>query len=154
MKSKDLGSGNVVLVDDEDFHFLEKYNWCVNSSNYVMRVKTKSGKRETITLHRLITGVPSNLQVDHANGNRLDNRRKNLRVCTRSQNCVNRTSKVKSKSGYRGVTKHYNKWRARIEQNGKKIHLGLFETPELAAKAYDQIALSLYGDFAVLNFPE
>ena len=157
MKQIKLTQGKYALVDDQDYKWLNQWNWCVNSNNYVMRVKTIKKKRETITLHRLIMNAPKGMQVDHKNANRLDNQRDNLRLATHSQNCSYRKSSTKPASGYRGVTKYQKKnelkWIARIEVNGRKKYLGIYNTPELAAKVYDTYAEALYGKFSVLNFP-
>lgn len=141
-----LPHGKYAYVSDRDYEWLNQYRWCINSQNFVMRIVNK----KTITMHRLIMNPPRNMQVDHINGDRLDNRRENLRICTQSQNCTNRAS-VKSKSGYKGVSKHWNKWRAVIKVNQKKIHLGLFDTKEEAALAYNKAAKVYFGDFARLN---
>lgn len=142
-----LAHGKFIMVDDEDYEWLSQYKWSLNSDNYPSRYENK----KFITIHRLIMNPPVNMQVDHVNGNRLDNRRTNLRICTRSQNCVNREASTKGISGYRGVTKHKDRWRARIEVNDKKIHLGLFDTKEEAAQAYNKAATAYFGEYACLN---
>jgi len=100
--------------------------------------------------------APADMQVDHINGNPLDNRRENLRICTRAQNTCNRKAVVNSKSGYKGVTKKNSsrKWIPEIRKDGKKLYLGSYNTPEEAAKAYDKAAKEIFGEFAKLNFPD
>ncbi len=95
-------------------------------------------------------------EVDHINGNKLDNRRSNLRLANRSTNQANRGASYHNKSGLKGVchaphTK--DRWRAQITVRGHKMYLGTFTTPEEAARAYDQAAIQHFGEFARLNFP-
>jgi hypothetical protein len=110
-----------------------------------------------IPLHRAIINAPKGLYVDHINGDTLDNRRANLRIATNSQNQANR---IRLKSGtssrYRGVTwnKASQKWQAGIKCNLKSTHLGLFESEEEAARAYDRAAREMFGSFARPNFEE
>ena len=103
---------------------------------------------------RFILNPPKTMQVDHINGNRLDNRRSNLRICTQSQNCTSRKPWKENKTGYRGVNLlPSGKWRAAVKVNQKKIHLGVFDSPKLAARAYDMYAKTLHNEYAMLNFP-
>jgi hypothetical protein len=97
------------------------------------------------------------METDHINHNGLDNRKTNLRICTTSQNAQNRPKDTRNISGYKGVGRCMSRgcnyeWRAEIKINGKKIHLGLFHSPEKAALAYDKAARNLFGEFALTNF--
>lgn len=107
-------------------------------------------------IHRYIMNAPRHLHVDHINGDRLDNRRENLRVCTQHQNNMSGSRKKNSKSLFKGVSPCHsnNKWRSTVTFNYKQHHAGYFQTEEEAAKAYDKKALELFGEFARLNFPE
>lgn len=110
------------------------------------------GKR--VAMHRSIMGVTNRyVHVDHINGNPADNRRENLRLCTRSQNMQNRAVHRDMKSGFKGVYKqsHYEGWQARIQANGKSKQIGTFSSPEAAARAYDAAALKAHGEFAKTN---
>lgn len=119
--------------------------------NYVGNKKGyPSYKREY--LHRLITKAPKGLFVDHINGDKLDNRKKNLRICTSAQSACNTKTSSNSKSGFKGVWKlPYGRWCAQITKNREKIHVGVFDTPEEAALAYNKKAKELHGEFAWLN---
>lgn len=113
-----------------------------------------SGKM--LYLHRHIVGAPKGMVVDHINGNTLDNRRENLRICTRKQNSANTKRHSRNKSGFKGVCwcKDHQAWKAQLHTQNKSIFLGRFSTPELAALAYDVAARAQFGEFARLNFPE
>ena len=113
--------------------------------------------QKKIYLHRLLLAPPEGVQVDHRNGNGLDNRRSNLRVATRSQNNANKEQS--NSTGFRGVFKDKGAFRAQIAGDraaigrSKTIHLGTYSSAELAARAYDRAALERFGEFARLNFP-
>ena len=152
-------SNGEVKVDSEDAPFLSRYSWGI-TGGYAVTVFTYNKKPHTVSMHRLIMGM-SNCHVDHANGDTLDNRKANLRLCTRSQNMAN--TKRKSKTGFRGVTLNNanklnpnwkNTFTARIKIEGERIHIGNFDTAEEAARAYDEAAKKAFGVFARLNFPE
>lgn len=144
-----------VLVDECDRVLIEKYTWHVfNEKTPYPRatVKKEDGSFELLFLHRIILNISDpKVFADHINGNKLDNRRCNLRLSTHLQNTKNRKSYENSTSEYVGVSwhKHASKWRAMI----KSKHLGYFDTQEDAAKAYDKAAKEIHGEFANLNFP-
>jgi len=101
-------------------------------------------------MHRLIMNAQPGEQVDHINHNTLDNRKPELRLCTKSQNQHNVGKRQDNTSGFKGVTWHKRdqKWQARIMKSGKDKHLGNFDTPELAYEAYCRAAAELHGQFA------
>lgn len=134
-----------MIVDDEDFDELQKYTWSVTVGDCV----TTTVNRKTIVLHRLIMKAASTHVVDHINGNRLDNRKENLRLCTWSQNQGNRKMNKNNTSGYRGViwVAQRNYWVARLKKDGTPKHLGCFKTKEEAAKAYKIAAIKQFGEF-------
>lgn len=151
-----LTTGEGVLVDEGDFEYLNQWKWHSESGRYAVRKeyygKAPNGKHLTrwIRMHRLITDAPDKMEVDHINGNGLDNRRSNLRICTHKQNSHNTRKRKDNRSGYKGVGWHtqHNKWRARIVVDGRQKHLGLFDTPEQAAIAYNTAAEQFFGEFA------
>lgn len=149
MRTIHLTKGQFVQVDDRDYEFLNQWKWRCNG-HYAVRTITKP-KRYTILMHRLILECMGNENFelsDHINGDKLDNRRVNLRPATRSQNMWNSRKQVNNTSGAKGVTKHQGKWRADIGINGKRRYLGHFDSVKAAAAAYSIAAKELYGEFA------
>lgn len=159
-----LTKGKVAIVDAEDYKWISEFKWQALSGTRghcpAARQVMKNCKTTTILMHRAIWEhhngpIPNGLETDHVNGNPLDNRLANLRVCTHSQNMVNRdVDKTGNTSKYRGVYLHGNKWQAGIYQNRVRIHLGTYSTEEEAAQSYDLKAKEIFGEFARLNFPE
>lgn len=117
------------------------------------KIKNKFGKRTTMFLHRWITSAPDDIVVDHKNHKTLDNRKTNLRLCSISENTRNQRNQTNKSSIFKGVHFDNNakKFRSQIYLNCKRIHLGLFQTEYDAAKAYNEAAIQLFGDFAKLN---
>lgn len=158
-KEIECTKGKVALVDDDDYPLVSQFRWFswVSSSGtwYARRTVTDGSGRGSASMHRTIMCPPDNLDVDHINGDGMDNRRENLRVCTTKQNCAN-TKLPLPKSGYRGV--YYDadrrRWLAQVTINGRSKVVGRFKSPSQAAISRDLAAYELYGDFAVLNFPE
>lgn len=138
--------GKTFYIDRKDWAPLKDLTWHVGQYVYT-QVNNKS-----IYLHRLIMNPPKGLYVDHINRNPLDNRRKNLRIATQSQNMANQGIAKHNSSGYKGVSFHKasQKWQAYIEC-GKKIHIGCFASRDEAAHIYNQVAIQIFGDFARLN---
>jgi hypothetical protein len=146
--------GHQVFIDEEDAWMLNTRQWKVrvlhHGPQYVCHFKNIKGKTQAALLHRVIMGAGCREQVDHINGNGLDNRRCNLRLCTHSENQWNRTKYKNNTSGYKGVFYHEktNKWEAGIRKDGKRIYLGVFTDPASAHEAYKSKALELYGEYA------
>lgn len=107
--------------------------------------------RYRLLLHRLILGKSTKLEIDHVNGNGLDNRKENLRVCEHKHNMYNKKLYKNNTSGYKGVTKSGNKWGSSIKHEGRHIHLGNFENKIDAALAYNKAAINYFGEFARIN---
>lgn len=142
-----LSQGLFALVDDEDFKLVSGRQWYAQKGGENFYARGLDGS----AMHRLITSAAAGLEVDHINGNGLDNRRRNLRVCTRSENAKNRAKHAPAVSKFKGV--HLTKWgwRAAIVQNGQKLNLGTFESEERAARQYDRAARLCFGSFARTN---
>jgi hypothetical protein len=151
-----LSKGQVALVDDADFEWLNELKWQYHYRGYAYSQTYLGGGRanpkyKKIWMHRLITDCPTDKIVDHINRDRLDNRRSNLRTCTQAQNQMNADIRCTNTSGYRGVSRLSGKWSARIRIDGVRKFLGLFDTPEEASKAYQAVAVKHYGEFITNN---
>lgn len=154
MKTIPLTQHKSALVDDEDYEWLNQWKWCArlkpSGQCYAVRVKQVNGTKRLIRMHRLILGAKQNQQVDHIDHNGLNNTRKNIRLCTASENQWNRRKLKSATSKYKGVRLDDGRWRAQISHNGQTKQLGSFSTEEEAAKAYNEIAKQR-GKFAKLN---
>lgn len=154
-----LQTGEITLVDDEDYEFLMRFKWRYGGQNhkkYVIASGDRYNKSQvTFYMHTLILG---GTHGDHADGNTLNNRKSNVRRCTKQENNWNK-GKMKSKNGkplsskYKGVNKPKGgkKWSAFAMKDKKLYRLGTFEKEEDAALAYNKKAIELYGKFAWLN---
>jgi hypothetical protein len=153
MKELPLTRGRVAIVDDEDYDELSRYKWHL-SGRYVARAKPKGIKdgAHLILLHCAIMGKIAGLEIDHINGDGLDNRRENLRHVTHAQNMRNQKSRQGS-SKYKGVswTKSRQKWCAQIYRQGKLYWLGYYQSEKDCALAYNNAAVELFGEYAWLN---
>jgi len=156
VKEIPLTQGKVALVDDEDFEWLRKYQWVAKAdgrTHYAHCTIRQDGDVKMLLMHRLVMKALARLYVHHINTNGLDNRHSNLKVCTSSQNAMNRRKRTKCSSKYKGVhwNKSHKKWYAMIRLRGRVEWLGSFNCEVEAAKAYNQAAKRLFGDFARLN---
>lgn len=164
MRNIPLTQGKVAIVDDCDFARLMQWKWCAAKKTrsggrlYWCATRTDTsggpGNYERVYMHREIAAVAGIPQVDHQDGDGLNNRRSNLRPATGHQNQGNKRKQVGCTSQYKGVSwsKQRGMWKADIKQGGKKVYLGYFADEVLAAKAYDAAAVEYFGEFALLNF--
>lgn len=158
MRRIKLTQGKFALVDDADFEWLNQWKWTASKDKgrwHALRFEGTTGNRKHVSMHSMLCdGGP---EVDHKNGDSLDNRRGNLRPATRSQNEANKGKQRRkggSSSRFKGV--HFDsitsKWRACIRKNYRLIRLGRFARERDAAMAYDAAARQLFGEFAKTNF--
>lgn len=150
MKKIPLTQGKFAIVDDDDYPMLVKHNWHALKSRGTYYARRKIGTNKLIQMHRLILNADITQQIDHINGNGLDNRKNNMRLCTHAQNNMNK-NKIWSKSGFKGVTLNHHKWSARITVNNKIKYLGRYKNIKDAARAYDLAAIKFFGNFAKTN---
>jgi hypothetical protein len=152
-----LSRGASTIVDDEDYKEASKYTWCAQTAYggklYAARYARVGGKPKYQYLHRMIMQADVGQYVDHINGDTLDNRRQNLRICTNAQNGQNSKKHRDGSSKYKGVSwnKDIRKWSATICCNYKREIVGYFAKEIQAAEAYNRRAIELHGPFARLN---
>ena len=159
MKRIPLTQGKFALVDDSDFEYLNQWKWHICNGYAARREYLGGGYRKDITnyilMHRLINKTPNGFHTDHIDGNRLNNRKKNLRTASCSQNVMNQyREKTKNKTSiYKGVNfcKRDGNWRVQLNIKGKNTHIGYYKTEIEAAKSYNIAVKKYRGIFARLN---
>lgn len=151
MQHVPLTKGKETIVDDADYPRLSLFKWHMGNNGYACRKWIGPGY-ETY-LHRFLIDAPRGREVDHINGNKLDNRKSNLRLCSTSQNHGNMRKSIVNTSGYKGVIwrRRERKWLAQITFHKKVVFLGYFDNPIDAARAYNAAAVKYFGEFAHLN---
>lgn len=154
-----LSRGHIAVVDDDDYEQLAQFKWSSNG-RYARRYgRSPDGSRLHIFMHRDILGLTSadKVDVDHINGSGFDNRKCNLRICSRAENSHNNMKNDRTcSSHFKGVSwnKFTKRWGAKTIVDGKRIHLGYFPDELAAAQAYDEAVRQYHGSFARLNFPD
>lgn len=163
MKYIQLKHNLQAIVDDEDYEYINQWRWHSYNGYAVraMRMKSseygkKDGKYVTVKMHRLIVNASKDKEVDHINGNPLDNRKTNLRLVTSQQNKWNQKTKTNNTSGFKGVSLFKDRfrskpWRAYIVIDNKQKSLGVYESKLEAARAYNEGAKKYFGEFARFN---
>jgi hypothetical protein len=150
-----LTKGLVTIIDSEDLALVADYKWCatVRTKTYYAITKLPGSEGKLCTMHRLLANAKPGQLVDHKDRHGWNNRRNNLRVCTKSQNGANAALRKDNTSGYRGVTWHSltNKWQAKIKVGPNSTYLGLFTDPWEAAQAYNEAAITAWGEFSLIN---
>ena len=144
-------TGREIIIDPDDLELIQTYLWMEHKHGYAV-----STTKPVVLMHRLIMSDCAHPYIDHINQNRLDNRKRNLRGCTNSQNQMNRQAVRNTSSKYKGVSLRAdsNRWRAEIYKDNKRYKLGSYATEQEAALAYNKKAAELHGDFARLNVVE
>lgn len=153
-KYKAIRNNVFAIVDDQDYQMLlDMGNWRLSNAGYAEIVVNRKDKNCSILMHRVLMEAKKGHNIDHIDGNPLNNQKSNLRYATTAQNSWNRKGVQNSTSKYKGVSwaKQFNKWYACIKKNGKSKNLGYYASEIEAAKVYDKEAKSLFGDYARLN---
>jgi len=151
-----LTQNKVAIIDNEDYLLISKYKWQAQFQRgiwYAIATYSKNNRSTTIRMHRLIMNIESGVQIDHRDGDGLNNCRNNLRICTISQNRANSEKRTPASSKYKGVRfdKKSKKWMVRISCNNIRKYLGSYKTEDEAAMIYNEQAKLLFGEFAKLN---
>ncbi len=155
MKKIKLTQGQYALIDDADFEWLNQWKWRAGKHGRSWRasrtVFNRLPNQASIFMHRVIMKAKKGQEVDHIDGNGLNNQRKNLRFCTHAENSKNRVLNKNTKTGYKGVTNYpwhkHKKFVARITVDGKLITLGYFTNKEEAHKSYEKASIKYHGKF-------
>ena len=168
MKELKLTGGQIALVDDDVYALVSGFKWYhsqlypmsfprIRLHNIVYLYSTcpsklkkllKNANKYFIDIH---SRPPVGYVIDHINGNPLDNRAVNLRLCTIRENHLNSRISITNTTGFKGVSKRKNRYVAQITSMGRRVYLGMYKLPEEAAKAYNQAAIRHFGEFARLN---
>jgi hypothetical protein len=162
MKVLGITQGYETFVDDADYESVSRFKWYAKASAsklksgaVVYTVYAQRGRGTRVqSLHRFLTGAPAGVEIDHLDGNGLNNQRCNLRACDHRHNLANRGVQRNNTSGFKGVTIEAGKWVAKIgsgKSGYRRTALGAFDSPVDAAKAYDLAAIKRWGEFAKTN---
>lgn len=152
-----LTKGYAAIVDAEDADLAQR-RWCAlvqkTGNVYAKRAMGFKAKHKTLLLHRVISErmlnriLSKDEQIDHVDGNTLNNTRENLRVANHTQNMRNSKKRKNNTSGYKGVNYFDGRWRAQIQVDKQRITIGMYDTPEEAYQAYCDAAIQYHGIFA------
>jgi len=145
------GDTFTVLLDDEDAPKYDALSWYI-ADGYVIHTVGRFAPK--LRLHRYLMDTPDDMQVDHRDSNKLNNQKSNLRVCTAADNLKNKSRCCDNTTGYIGISFKRDSWQAEITADGKYHYLGQYSSAIEAARARDEAAKELHGEFARLNFPD
>jgi hypothetical protein len=160
MKEIVLTQNKVALVDDEDYDKVNMYNWQAhrnyrgNSWYAATNIYLTRDNTTTLKMHRFIMNLTDiDPDIDHIDGDGLNNQKSNFRFCSQSQNNMNSKKRLNTSSIYKGVClfRRTGKWLAYIDKDYVRHHLGYFDNETDAALAYNKAAIELFGEFARLN---
>lgn len=161
MKRIPLTQGIFTVVDNDDYEKINQHKWHVLKGNYTFYAVRKTSRKEgskMIFMHREILGLQpgDGITTDHRDHNGLNNRSNNIRTCTKGENAMNAHPWKTKASRFKGIRpgRTGKGWCARIKFQGKMTHIGTFDTEIEAAEAYDRVAIELFGEFALINFPK
>lgn len=152
MVMKVLVRGQYFLMENTDYlDIYKKRKWTVDANGYLRSIQTKTDKAKMF--HVLVMNPPTGMVVDHISGDKRDNRRRSLRICSNAQNCRNQRRRSNNTSGYKGVSWHKGagKWQVHIKFDYQSRYLGLYKTVEEAARAYNVAAAAMFEEYAKLN---
>jgi len=150
MREIKIGKNHCGLIDKEDYAKVGEFNWSKTASGYACRNINKPNKT-TFLMHRVIMSAKKGQIIDHKNGNKLDNRKSNLRFCSVMENSQNSKVRQNTATGYKGVTESHNQFFSKIQFFKKVVSLGSYESAEKAGFVYNKAAKILFGEFALLN---
>jgi hypothetical protein len=150
MKMIKLTQGRHAIVDDDVHEELSRFSWWFGNGGYAQRTEKRRGEKRNVMMHHHVLPRLPEFQIDHINGNKLDNRRSNLRYATASENHINKGLIRSNTSGFTGVSWRANRgrWKAYFKKNGRQIYVGQFKTREEAARARDAAVRDAFGEFS------
>lgn len=154
MNEIELTQGLITIIDNEDYNLLAPFKWYAMKARHTFYAQRRSGDGKVFMHREIMKVIDSKIQIDHIDGNGLNNLRSNLRIVTNRQNCFNRNKQPNKSSKFKGVNFHkYNcKWRSAINIDGHTYFLGYFDSELDAALAYDDVAEYVFKEYANLNF--
>jgi hypothetical protein len=155
MKQIPLGNGRFAMVDEEDYEYANQHRWFAEQHKHTTYAMSTLGEGQRTGLHTYLMEPSDDMEVDHKDRNGLNCTTVNMRLCTRRQNMFNRVRRNDT-TGYRGVTETPSQgFKVQIrDAHGVRRYVGIFNSAQEAARAYDTAAVEYHGEFATLNFPE
>lgn len=149
-----LSGGEIARIDEADEYLVSGFRWrvCYRVAGNERFVASVTAKRfsETVLMHRLLMQACAGVEVDHIDGNPLNNSRSNLRLCTHAENMRNRRMHRNNRTGLKGVYPAEGRWRAQIRVDGRKVNLGYFDSPINAHLAYAAASEKYHGKFGAV----